>query len=159
MTQIKILGGLLLLLAGGMAAFGIVRLERKRLSVLDAWLELLGYVRGQIDCFLTPLDEILKSADKALLDACGYSGKEPLTLAVLWKDSAPYPDAECRRLLASLVRELGAGYKEEQLKRCDYYIDSLRRQRDKMAVELPVKLKMGVTVCLCCAIGTAILLW
>ena len=158
MLQIKILGGILVLFAGGMAAVSRARFEKKRLAVLDGWLGLLLYIRGQIDCYLMPLDEILALADKTLLSSC-MAKKEDTTLSAILASSSPYLDEESRRLLSALVREIGNSYREEQLKRCDFYIDALRTRREKTASELPARLKMGVTLSLCAAVGTAILLW
>lgn len=158
MIGIKLLGGLLMLCAGGMTAATVIRFEKRKLSVLDAWIELLLYVRGQIDCYLLPLDEILAAADKTLLHACAPSGKFD-SLSALLQGALPYLEPEGRRLLSALVRELGSSYREEQIKRCDYYIHALELCREKMAEALPARLKMGTTVSLCLAIGAAILLW
>ena len=147
MIGIKLLGSLLIVCAGGMAAATVARFERRRLSVLDAWIDLLIHVRGQIDCYL-----------KTLLAACSPSGQTD-SLAELLQGALPYLDAEGRRLLSSLVRELGSSYREEQIKRCDYYIHALQVCREKVAQALPARLKMGTTVSLCIAIGAAILLW
>jgi hypothetical protein len=125
---------------------------------LDAWIDLLVYVRGQIDCYLLPLDEILAAADKTLLSACAPSG-EPHSLAALLQGALPYLDAEGQRLLSSLVREMGTSYREEQIKRCDYYVQALQLCREKVAQELPARLKMRTTLSVCAAIGVAILLW
>ena len=52
---IKLLGALLVLSVGGFSAFGTVRYEKKRILVLDGWIDLILYIRSQIDCYLTPL--------------------------------------------------------------------------------------------------------
>lgn len=125
---------------------------------MDAWIDLLVYVRGQIDCYLLPLDEILAAADKTLLAACAPSG-ETHSLAALLQGALPYLDAEGQRVLSSLVREMGTSYREEQIKRCDYYVQALQLCREKVAQELPARLKMRTTLSVCAAIGVAILLW
>ena len=56
--------------AGGTAAFYLASYEKKKLSVLDAWIDLIFHIRGQIDCYLMPLDEILSCADEAVLKGC-----------------------------------------------------------------------------------------
>ena len=157
-TEIKLFGGLLVLLAGVLSAGAYARFEKKRLSVLDAWMELLLYIRGQIDCYLMPIDRILGLADRDLLRACS-GGKPVSSLTDTLHGALPYLDFESRRLLSSLARELGSSYREEQLKRCDYYLQALQRQREKLEQALPNRIKLGTTVRLCVAIGTAILLW
>ena len=158
MPAVKIIGCLLVLGAGGLAAFSTVRYERRRISVLDGWIDLIFYIRTQIDCYLTPLNEILAGADEELLYACMGDG-HCRELGVLLQNCRLYLNPEAHRLLTAFARELGSSYREEQVKRCDYYISSLRSIRDKQMEELPAKIRVGVALCLCAALGIAILLW
>lgn len=158
MVLIKLLGAVLILSVGGFAAYSTARYEKKRLTVIDGWIDLIFYIRAQIDCYLKPLDKILVEGDRTILDACmsPRGARDPQTVLTA---SSLYLDGEVKRLLESFVREIGAGYREEQLRRCDYYTEALRKQRDKIAAELPARRRLCVALCLCIAIGTAILLW
>lgn len=158
MILIKTIGVGLILTAGSFASYTAVRYEKKKLSVLDAWIDLIFHIRGQIDCYLTPLDEILACADRDVLLACMCRTPHP-NLKTLLDSSSPYLGGECKRLLTAFVREIGGSYREEQLRRCDYYINILRAIRDKMATELPARVKLSVTVGICAALGAAIILW
>ena len=158
MPVFKLLGCLLVLSAGGLAAFSSVQYEKRRLSVLDGWIGLVFYIRSQIDCYLTPLNEILNGADRELLRACMGDG-HCRDLQGILQNSQLYLGSEAQRLLSAFVRELGSSYREEQVKRCDYYITSLRTLRDKQMEELPAKIRVSVAICLCIAFGVAILLW
>lgn len=155
---VKWIGSACILFAGGTAAYYATRFEKQRLSVLDSWIDLLFYIRGQIDCYLTPIDEILASADKTLLHACMRSVQKP-TLPSLLRASSLWLTPESQRLLDSMAREMGTSYREEQVKRCDYYMELLRVQREKIAKELPGRVKLCITLCLCSSIGIAILFW
>lgn len=158
MTALKALGASLILLVGAVAArTGAVR-ERDKLSTLDAWLALLLYLRGQIDCYLMPLDEILRGADPDLLRAVGARDGTD-TWASLLRASLPRLGKESARLLTALVRELGSSYREEQLRRCDYYLSALGKERDRLAAALPARMKLCTAAGLCTALATAILLW
>lgn len=154
----KLLGGLLILAVGGVAAYGTSKYERKRLAVLDGWIDLIVYIRSQIDCYLMPLNEILQCGDRTVLDAC-MSPANATDLGAILDASSLYLDGERLRLLKNFVQETGSSYREEQLRRCDYYITALRTQREKIASELPARRRLCVTLCLCVACGTAILLW
>ena len=156
--MLKFFGVLLILSVGIFAAFVSVQYEKKRLTVVDGWIDLILYIRGQIDCYLMPIDRILTLADRDLLRACSV-GKPVTTLTQALRGAIPYLDPESRRLLSALARELGSSYREEQLKRCDYYLQALQRQRERLEQALPNRIKLGTTVCLCVAIGAAILLW
>lgn len=148
----------MVLLAGAGAALCSLHYERTRLRLLEAWIELLLFIRGQIDCYLTPIDGILRAADPELLCACmGRRGCS--SLQELLRGGRMYLPPEAVRLLSAFSREIGSSYREEQLRRCDYYLCALRPLRDKTAEELPVRIRLSVTLSACLAIGTAILLW
>ena len=158
MIGAKALGALLILAVGAITAKAGAMREREKLTVLDAWLGLLLYVRGQIDCYLLPLDEIFRDADVELLRAAS-AGRKTETWDGLLRASLPHLGKESARLLTSLIRELGSSYREEQLRRCDYYLAALGKERDRIAAALPARQKLCVASCLCTALGTAILLW
>ena len=158
MILIKSIGVGLILTAGSFASYTAVRYEKRKLSVLDAWIDLIFHIRGQIDCYLTPLNEILACADRDLLLSCMCRTPHP-NLKTLFASSSPYLGGESKRLLTAFIREIGGSYREEQLRRCDYYINALRAIRDKLAADLPSRIKLYVTVSLCAALGAAIILW
>ncbi len=167
----KALGCLLLLLAGGYVTLSVHRFEHRRLRVLDGYISLIYYVKGQIDCYAMPLADILARADPAVLAAClgldrpfvspcsweNTVGKPPLSAMV--QESRLYLEPETERLLTTFMGELGSAYRAEQVARCEYYIEALTDQRRKLYETLPVRLRTAGTLCLCCAIGAAVLLW
>ena len=158
MTALKLLGCLLVLSSGAAGALGAVRYERARLAVLEGWIDLIFYIRTQIDCYLTPLGEILAGADRELLRACGGS-RETVGLDALLRASRGCLCGEAARLLTGFVREIGGSYREGQVRRCDYYLTALRAVREQQKEELPARVRVCVAVCLCAALGIAILLW
>lgn len=158
MLTLKLMGLTCLLATGGTAAFTLVREWNHRLHVLEAWLTLLRHIRAQIDCFLLPLDKSLANADPKLVAAAG-GGQAEYTLHALLLRARPYLSDECDRLLTALLRELGTTYKEEQLRRFDYYFAMLQIERDKLASVVPQRKKLCITLCLAAAVGTALILW
>ena len=158
MLGIKLIGaGLLFGVAIGNALHR-TRLEKKRLAVLNAWIALLYRIREQIDCFCLPLDEILAEADTALLSEPSTKDT-PVTLWGLLESSKPYLAVDCQSILASCIGELGASYREEQVKRCDVYLARLEAVREEEKSALPTRIKLTVTLNLCLWLGTSILLW
>ncbi len=156
--MIKGLGALLILLVGAGAAWSAVCYERRRLSVIDAWIDLIFYIRAQIDCYLKPLQEILTDAEGARL-ASLLSAQSTSDLFAILRTSSIYLDGDAKRLLDNFVREIGSLYREEQIKRCDYYIAALRDIRASIAAEHPARIRLSVAVSICISLGTAILLW
>ena len=156
--MLKFLGALLIFAVGVFAAFVSVQYEKKRLSVVDGWIDLILYIRSQIDCYRMPLDDILSGGDRALFEAC-MSPSNAADLPATLEASGIYLDGDGKRLIESFVREIGAGYREEQIKRCDFFISSLRTQRERIAAQLPLRTRLCATLCICIALATAILLW
>ena len=156
--MIRILGACTVLGIGILAALSTVQKERKKLLVLEAWIALLYYVRNQIDCFSLPLDQILSNADRSLINTLGYCGEAPSPEQLL-NASEPFLDVDSQKLLGTLIGELGSSYRQEQVKRCDYFLKELETQRDKTKQNLPMRQKMLVTLHLCAGLGAVILLW
>ena len=156
--MLKFLGALLILSVGIFAAFVSVQYEKKRVSVVDGWIDLILYIRGQIDCYLMPLNDILSGGDRALFEAC-MSPSNAADLPAILSASQIYLDGDSKRTLEGFVREIGTGYREEQLKRCDFFISSLRSQRERIAAALPLRVRLCSTLCICLSLATAILLW
>lgn len=159
MSIIKLLGGVLILSAGLMTAISAVYRERKRLAVLDAWIALINHFREQIDLYLTPIDSILETIDRRMIDALCSDDKRKLSLDLLVQSSTPFLDCEAERAVRAIVSTLGASYREEQIKQCEHYAKGLERIREKQAVALPQKTRLYITLCLCAAVGILILLW
>ena len=66
----KLIGSICLLGAGGYAALTLHRYEQRRMAVLDGYMALLYYIKGEIDCYARPITDILASADPAIIAAC-----------------------------------------------------------------------------------------
>ena len=160
----KVLGSGLLLLASGYVALSVRRFEHRRLRVLDGYISLIYYIKGQIDCYAMPLADILASADPSVIAAClGLDLTAPLPvpcpLPDMVRESRLYLEPEAERLLTTLTGELGSTYRAEQVIRCDHYLAALTEERRKLNDTLPARLRATCTLCICCAIGAAVLLW
>ena len=160
MIVCKLLGVLLILAVGVFASYSSVRYEKRRLTVIDGWIDLIFYIRSQIDCFLMPIGQILENGEQPLLQACASISPDGATdLSAILRASSLYLDGEGKRLLEAFVREIGSSYREEQIRRCDYYISSLQVLRAKIADALPMRIRLCAALCMCIALGIAILLW
>lgn len=153
----KLLGCGLLLSAGAFTAYRGVRAEKKRLDVVEAWIDLISELQSQISCYLRPIDEILGEIDKTIKKRLG--APQALTPIELLHASMPSLDRESARYLSTFVREVGGSYREEQLKKCDFCLSALQRQREKQAHELPSRQKLTFTLSILAPLGVAILLW
>ncbi len=156
---IKLLGSFLIALAGGGISLSFCRFQKKRLTVLDSYISLLFYIKGQIDCYSRPLSDILLSADVSLIESCGYRGDVPKSLSQMLPHGKIYLDEESFRLLMQFADEFGSTYKQEQLRRCDYYIESLLERRRLLLEEIPSKNRVGSAIWMCASFALMIILW
>ena len=154
--MIKLIGSFILAVTGVILAVSVCRFEQKKLRVTDSFISLLFHIKGQIDCYSLPLCDIMRNlpSDLELCFKDSERGFEDLL-----EHSKIYLDTESYRLLQRFYAEFGSTYREEQLKRCDYYIQALGEERRKLSETAPIRVRMNSILCLCCALGVAVVLW
>lgn len=151
--MIRLIGGFLLIATGCIVSVSIYRFQKKKLFVLDAFISLLLHIKGQIDCFSLPLCEILARMPDEL---CELGDGDFLDIV---EQNKIYLDRECYRLLCCFGVEFGGLYKEEQLRRCDYYVNALTEQRRLVFDDWQARARVGGALCICSVIGILIILW
>ncbi len=155
---IKITGGAALLCCGIIAAFSHRRFQWRKLRTIDGFISLLFFIKGQIDCYSRPRSEILNSLPGEVFCACNCPrGAE--TLEEMVDASRIYLDDEPLRLVSSFSSEFGSTFREEQMRRCDYYIASLSEERKRVFSEVNSRVRSGTALLICGCIGAIILLW
>lgn len=153
----KALGCVLLLGIGAWIAHGRLQSDRRCLAVLDAWITLIRSMRWEIESRLTPIDRFFTHADKRVLRILGKAdAKAP---SELLPASAPHLSQAATEALSRFSESLGDCYRAEQLRRCDECLEVLRRERERLAAELPARKKLGLALPLSLALGITILLW
>lgn len=151
---IKLFGVGLILSTGLAGAFLSSRFERRRLAVTDGWIALIGTIRGQVDCYLRPIGEILAGCDSELIRAGGTTD-----LQSVFRASSRYLTEPSRRAVSLFVGEIGESYRAEQLKSCERCLLILQSEREKLAAQLPATVRTRGALCLCSALAVAVLLW
>ena len=154
---VKIIGALLITLSALTASISHGRFQKRRLLTVDGFISLLAYIKGRIDCYALPLSEILSSLSLNILYDCNCpEGAE--TLDEMINNSRIYLDEESERLLDSFSLEFGSIFREEQLRRCDYYIEALTEQRGKVYEDVKKRSRVGSALLICSSLGLLILL-
>ena len=158
MMTLKLIGSLLFALSGVVMAISYSRFQTKKLNTIDGFMSLLFYIKGQIDCFARPRSEILSTLPAEVFCACNCPrGAE--TLEELVEASRIYLDDEPLRLVASFAAEFGSTFRDEQLRRCDYYISALSEERRRVFSEVQSKSRAGSALWICACVGIIILIW
>lgn len=158
--QLKWLG--CMLLVGFVVVYCVCDARRLRETErrLSAWLYVLTYARGQISCFGTPLGRILAGIDAQTLaliaPAAEPQGKDLAFICRVAVDTLP---DESGQLLRALSEEIGTIWRREQLKRLDYYIAMLEKQKEAFCTALPSRLRLKSTLSLCGALALVLLVW
>lgn len=155
MHFIKWLGlGTVFVCALGLGAL-LASFERERYRQAEAFLRFMRYVRLQIDCFSAPLSQILSLMDEELRLACGICEEGMRTGNWLAGTRLLLPP-EGRALLAEFSAALGSGFREEQLRCCDYYMARFSPLCERLRAELPRRIRLAFLLPV--ALGGALIL-
>ena len=140
---------------------GARRLNRgidEDLSGVDAYLALLHYVRSQIDQYALPLGEIFERCSRDVLSSCGWrEERAPLGFDELYS-CCRIDDKDAKKVISEFCVGFGRNYREEELRRCDFAIETLGRCHRRLVGEASKKKKLNLTLCLCGAAALIILL-
>ncbi len=142
MPYFRWIGAASLLAASVVAGLVARRFFRYRYEQAMGYLSLLQHIKRQIDCFSAPIGQILAACDPQVLVACGAVGEVTAFSQLL--EAELYLDEEICLLLRRFSAELGRGYREDQLRCCDYYIARLSPYCDKLREDLPRYEKMAL---------------
>ena len=154
----KLLGVATLACSGILIARELNRKAMADLHQNEGWMALLRTVRGQIECFAKPIGEILAGCTAQELSACGYFGEgHPSDLQALLSHCRVH-DAPTMAIVSRFAEEFGRGYREDEVRACDYALSLLDARRTALAGELPLKKKRNTVLCVCAALALALLL-
>ncbi len=158
MWSFKIAGMLMLACSGLVVAYELNCRATAALRQNEAYMALIRTVRGQIECFARPISEILCSCEHEELEGCGYFyDKPPSDLLHLVAKSTVH-DVSTVAIVSRFAEEFGRGYREDEVRACDYALSRLEERRASLAAELPSKKKRNTALCVCAALALALLL-
>ncbi len=158
MNYFKIAGAILIILCSVGVAYILCANQEKKYRRLCAYIDLIRYIKVQIDCYCATLGEILTRCDKDLLLGCGCS-YTVLDFSALLNNSDLCLDERAVKLLYNFDGEIGKGYKSSQIAVCDYYIKELSQIKDEAEKKLPNSKRVYSTVCICIGIMIVIILF
>lgn len=153
---IKLFGCGFLLLAASLVPLFKLRKERRRLALLEGWIDFLILVKSEIEYRMTPLSILLKKTDPEFIKLLGAEEKSlDGYLAASKKDL----DEDSMESLSCLILAFDSSYREDLLSACDKTLSLLSQKRQRLAEELP-KEKSGLfSISLLVAALAILLLW
>ncbi len=156
---IQIAGTAILLLSAVSYSYILIKNERKKLAQTEDFCRLILYIKNNIDAFMTPIGEILLSfsdygdsfADfMELAKTHGLShASAHCTLAI---------EKESLRILEEFSAKIGCGYKDEELRLCQYSYNQMTELLKKERDEIGKKTKMYKTLPIMSAVSILLML-
>ena len=157
MHWLKTVGLLLLLSSGALASFTLSRFEQKRYRQAEGFLALLRHIRLQIDCFSLPVSRILTTLPHKICEEAALPTNAQNFEELLANTTLLLPEDMCD-LLAAFGKDLGASYREDQLRCCDYYITRFAPHCERIRAELTRRVRLSILLPLALALSLVLLL-
>ncbi len=158
MIALRLAGAVLLTFSGAFAARSINASISMSLAQTEGIISFIRFARVKIDCFSLPIGEIITLYGEKELLKCGYEKRiSPKSLSEL-VGSLRVCDREAYKIFCAFASEFGRGYRQDQLKACDYYLALLEEHRKALLTSLPQKKKRNGALCVCASLALAILL-
>lgn len=156
----KTIGSASVIISALMMYYELQKYERMKLKQINSFILLIEYIKNQIECYLLPIDIIIRNCDTKLLNACAIDKnyKEANKLEDLIAMTTFYCDEQSVELIKQFARDFGQGYIGEQLRLCDYYRGELMKQRDKAREKGAKEQKVRLALCLCASFSLILLL-
>ena len=154
----KILGCTVAIAASVVAAGAVVSAEKRRVSQLQGFTALVERIGQQIENFNTPVSQILKSTDPALLHQCGAQSPVTESLTAFLDSCDLTLSEEEKRALFAFAADLGRRFRSEQIRSCELCSKLLADFANDAQILFPNKRKVTYTLFICAALALVIIL-
>lgn len=160
MYFLRIAGAAVLVFSGFLCSHIMNSALSKKFEQIEALIMLMRFIKIQIECFGLPASEIIERCDKNMLFLCGMRDGEniPNNFEQFFK-YCDVRDKETKDILLAFASGFGKGYRAEQIKECDYYLELLCDRRERIYDELPKQKKINSTLCVSSVLAVVILLF
>ncbi|MBQ7475219.1 MAG: hypothetical protein IJS78_04795 [Clostridia bacterium] len=132
-----LIGSSLVLASAGGVTLSLFSGAKRRIRHTEAILDLIGCIRSEIDFFLRPVAPILADYRNEALEECGFLPvmRERGLRAAAESGTASLTDGTVA-VLCRFADSLGGGYKEEQLRLCDFTCSGIAEELNRARNEL-----------------------
>ena len=159
MSIYKFVGAGSILMSALLMYFEMQSYQKKRANQLDAFLSLIEYVKNQVECYMLPIDAIILSCDKKLLERCGVDiAREYKTLEEMIEHTDFYLENDALKIILEFVKDFGVRYRSEQIISCKRYYDLLIKEREKLKEKNTKERKVRLALCLSISFSIILLL-
>ena len=134
----------------------------RRIAECEELCELLSHIRARVECFLSPVSEMLSDFHAKRLcelgfirEVCEGSGLYEAYRGIEGRLSV---SDEVRRVIGGFFEGFGKGYRDQTLRETDYARESLERILERDRAELDKSVRLTRSILLLVSVGIIILL-
>lgn len=146
----KLIGSIFIILASIFSSYYYENKLKCNINKIESLIDLVKYIKTRIEYYSMTLEEILRK----------YGNKNP------WKDALLNStligvnnlNENTKNDILSFISAIGKGYKKEQLSLCEYTINSLNNELEKMKAEFTKKSKIYRSLSIFFGVGLVILI-
>ena len=156
----KIIGASIITITALYCYSETIKYQKKRMKQINAFIDLIDYIKNQVECFLLPFDEIVRSCNTNLLNNCGITTPKSnfKTMKELISHVNFYCDDEVIEILEQFADGFGKAYLNEQINSCEYCKNELIKKRNKTHEKDLKNQKIQLALFLCASFSIIILL-
>jgi hypothetical protein len=136
--MIRLVGAGLMFSSTAYLALRMIQTEKKKIERISAYVNIVSYVKNQIDLYSLPIEKILKSIDPSALEVLGMEAAPDRFEELILLDGVM---EETQKTLREFSFSLGKSYREMQIKLCEKALGELERQKITLATAFPARKK------------------
>ncbi len=162
MVIYKIIGGGSILVSALILYFESQSYNRRAIKQLQGYINFIEYAKNQINSYLTPINIIIENCELSIINNCTssnkFDNKNFKTFLDMVESSSFYIEKEIVDLIYSCAKEFGSNYRQEQIKHCDFYIQELTKEKNKLMDKYEKDKKVRFALCICLSFSLILLL-
>jgi len=146
---LKFFGAAVLLAASFFLGASMIRDERGKIDEACSILDLIKYIKDNIEHFVKPLPDIFASYNNSVLEKNGFltSVRENgIHLTAEKIEDYFHTDSELLSIFGDFCRSIGGGYKDDEVRLCSYTANQIEKRIEKMRDDYSSRSKLYRTI-------------
>ncbi len=140
-------GALMIVFASIFASADLIKREKRRIECVEGFLALVSYIKDRIECYSTPIKNILADCDPAILKKLGLD--DPVSdFGQMISVCEGLLSEETLKTLREFSSTLGKSYRDVQIRVCGKTIGELEGQKNSLNAAYPSKRKTVIALCM-----------
>ena len=153
------LGAGILVISAWLISCTLIHEHTTALNELEALYDMIFYIRDNIEHLMKPIPDIFREYKNHFLETCGFlSEVRSKDLRAAWETQTFHISGETKQLLEHFIKNIGNGYRKEELRLCDYTLERLRKLLDRTRSDTINQLKLYKTVPMMLALSVILIL-